>query len=183
MTTTAPPSHTSPLSLGWWRARPILAALALLVLVVAGAVGWWLGSPLFITTRLVEDQLPGGTSATSATELTVVSQGNFMDADSFHKGSGVASIVRTPDGKTIVRFENFTVTNGPQLEVFLAPHPQPGNHDEVYADALGLGALKASEGAFSYELPAGDDGARYRSVVIYCVPFRVIFSVASLTAQ
>ena len=180
MTTTAPPSQTSPLSLGWWRAHPILSALALVVIAAAAAVAWWLGSPLFITTRLVEPELPGGAAPA---QLTVVSQGNFMDADDFHKGSGVASIVRTPDGKAIVRFENFKVTNGPQLEVFLAPHPQPSNHDQVYADSLGLGALKASEGAFSYELPAGDDGARYQSVVVYCVPFRVIFSVASLTAQ
>ena len=180
MTTTAPPSHTSPLSLGWWRAHPILSVLALVVIAAGAAVAWWLGSPLFITTHLVETELPGGAAPA---QLTVVSQGNFTDADDFHKGSGVASIVRTPDGKAIVRFENFKVTNGPQLEVFLAPHPQPGNHDQVYADSLGLGALKASEGAFSYELPAGDDGARYQSVVIYCVPFRVIFSVASLTAQ
>ena len=180
MTTTAPPSHTSPLSLGWWRAHPILSVLALVVIAAAAAVAWWLGSPLFITTHLVETELPGGAAPA---QLTVVSQGNFTDADDFHKGSGIASIVRTPDGKAIVRFENFKVTNGPQLEVFLAPHPQPGNHDQVYADSLGLGALKASEGAFSYELPAGDDGARYQSVVIYCVPFRVIFSVASLTAQ
>ncbi|MAG36547.1 MAG: hypothetical protein CL878_09940 [Dehalococcoidia bacterium] len=179
MGATTPPSRTSPLSLGWWRARPVLAALAFLALVIAGAVGWYLGSPLFIRTRLVEEELPGGTTEA---ELTVVSQGNFMDADNFHKGSGLASIVRTPDGKAVVRLENFSVTNGPALEVFLAPHPQPSNHDEVYADALALGALKASEGAFSYELPAGDDGARYRSVIIYCVPFRVIFSVASLTA-
>ena len=154
--------------------------LALVVIAAAAAVAWWLGSPLFITTHLVETELPGGAAPA---QLTVVSQGNFTDADDFHKGSGLASIVRTPDGKAIVRFENFKVTNGPQLEVFLAPHPQPGNHDQVYADSLGLGALKASEGAFSYELPAGDDGARYQSVVIYCVPFRVIFSVASLTAQ
>ena len=180
MTTTAPPSHTSPLSLRWWRAHPILSVLALVVIAAAAAVAWWLGSPLFITTRLVEPELPGGAAPA---QLTMVSQGNFMDADDFHKGSGVASIVRTPDGKAIVRFENFKVTNGPQLEVFLAPHPQPGNHDQVYADSLGLGSLKASEGAFSYELPAGDDGARYQSVVVYCVPFRVIFSVASLTAQ
>lgn len=110
-----------------------------------------------------------------------VKTGNFRDADSFHRGSGTATIYRAPSGESVLRLEDFRVTNGPQLHVLLVPHADPmaradvdGNHD--------LGALKGNEGNQNYPLPPDIDAADYNSVVIYCVPFRVIFSVAPLSA-
>ena len=109
-----------------------------------------------------------------------VKTGNFRDADSFHRGSGAATIYRA-NGESVLRLEDFRVTNGPQLHVLLVPHADPmeradvdGNHD--------LGALKGNEGNQNYPLPPDIDAADYDSVVIYCVPFGVIFSVAPLSA-
>ena len=45
---------------------------------------------------------------------------------------------------------------------------------------LGLGKLKGNEGNQNYFLPDGEDGDGYGSVVIYCRPVQVVFSVATL---
>ena len=57
----------------------------------------------------------------------VIWQGQFQDADSFHQGSGEATIFQLPDGSYVLRFENFEVTNGPDLHVLLANHPVPAD--------------------------------------------------------
>ena len=105
--------------------------------------------------------------------------GNFRDADSFHKGSGTATIYRSSDGKNLLRLEDFRVTNGPELHVLLVPNANPESSDDVEG-YLGLGKLKGNIGNQNYFLPDGEDGSGYGSVVIYCRPFHVVFSVATL---
>ena len=77
--------------------------------------------------------------------------------------------------------DSFSVTNGPQLHVMLSPHPDPTRGSEVrtsgYAD---LGMLKGNKGDQNYEIPNSVDVSIQRSVVIYCKPFSVVFSVATL---
>ena len=58
-------------------------------------------------------------------EPVAILTGSFMDADRFHQGSGDAKVFRLPDGRTILRFENFNVTNGPALSVLLSSNPTP----------------------------------------------------------
>jgi len=108
-------------------------------------------------------------------------QGSFRDADRFHHGSGQVTIYRGPDGSHLLRLENFSVTNGPDLHVILTPNPDPQIRDEVSASGyLDLGSLKGNMGNQNYEIPDGVDIDSFGSVVIYCQPFHVIFSVASL---
>ena len=45
---------------------------------------------------------------------------------------------------------------------------------------LYLGALKATNGSFNYELPATVDVEIYRSVVVWCRAFRVLITWADL---
>ena len=104
-----------------------------------------------------------------------------MDQDSIHKGSGTAIIYRGPDGSLLLRLENFSVTNGPDLHVYLSPHPNPGRGGQVRtAGYVDLGELKGNRGNQNYPIPAGVDIDIQQSVVIYCVPFSVVFSVAML---
>lgn len=111
--------------------------------------------------------------------VTAVKSGSFRDADSFHRGSGTATIYRAAAGETVLRLEDFSVTNGPDLHALLVPHPDPQSRGDVEG-YLDLGQLKGNMGNQNYFLPAGEDGSDYGSVVIYCIPFRVIFSVATL---
>jgi hypothetical protein len=65
--------------------------------------------------------------------------------------------------------------------VLLSRAERPTTHDEVY-NGVYVDKLKASQGAFHYEIPAQTDLTGIRSVVVYCVPFRVIFTSAPLAA-
>ncbi len=112
---------------------------------------------------------------------TAVKQGTFRDADSFHQGEGSATLYVLPDGTHVLRFEDFRVTNGPDLRVLLATHPDPQGRNEVTGQGyVELGKLKGNIGNQNYTLPEGLSPDDYGSVVIYCKPFHVVFSVAPL---
>ncbi len=97
-----------------------------------------------------------------------------------HRGSGTASLVQTPSGGAALQLDSFRVTNGPDLFVYLTPSGAPNSHDDVI-QGVQVGRLKASEGAFAYELPPGTDLTKFKAAVIYCYQFRTIFSVAPLS--
>ena len=114
----------------------------------------------------------------SATKLKT---GSFRDQDSFHKGSGQATIYRSADGSLLLRLENLDVTNGPDLHVILSPHEDPDSQGDVKTPGwVDLGKLKGNRGNQNYTIPDNVDVDAQGSVVIYCSPFHVIFSVASL---
>lgn len=137
--------------------------------------------PIFIRTELVEAG-PMGEPANSAsgqptTEgATILLSGDFQGADEFHFGRGQAHIVETPSG-LVLRIENFSVLNGPDLHVYLS-----ADSSGYTPDATDLGKLKATDGSFNYALPAGTDAATVASVVIWCEPFAVQFAHAPLAA-
>lgn len=112
-----------------------------------------------------------------ASQPTVDLSGTFKDADNFHRGSGTATVYSLPDRKRILRFEDFTVTNGPALSVYLV-RSTDGNVDSGFLD---LGKLKGNKGNQNYDIPTDIDLSVYGSVVIWCVPFGVTFATASLS--
>lgn len=116
---------------------------------------------------------------TAPVEVTTIASGQFRDADESHRGSGTAAIYELEDGSMLLRFEEFEVTNGPDLHVYLVPHENPTSSGDLtgYVD---LGSLKGNIGDQNYEIPGGVDVSQFGSVVIYCVPFHVFFSVAPL---
>lgn len=190
------------------RERPILSGITLVAVALGAAAAWWLGSPLFISQR-VDEAFPMTRAATIPSDMTrqqaeqqlmeasklktavtepmppaaepkALARGSFRDADGFHKGSGTATLFQLPDGQRVLRFEDFQVTNGPDLQVYLAEHPAPASRTDLEASgSLHLGKLKGNLGSQNYELPSGADPARFKSVVIYCQPFHVVFSTAT----
>lgn len=113
----------------------------------------------------------------------VVASGRFTDADAIHKGSGMATLYRLPNGNHVVRFEDFRTTNGPALVVYLARHASPTSADDVTDNGfLSLGKLKGNVGNQNYTLPPGTDVSEYGSVVIWCELFDVLFSPARLAS-
>jgi hypothetical protein len=128
----------------------------------------------------VENDMPQEMQAMSEAELTAleVKRGQFRDGDGFHKGSGDAILYRLSDGRHLLRFENFDVTNGPDLHVYLVPR---ANRDSVSIDEyVDLGRLKGNIGNQNYFVDPGVVIGDAVSVVIWCEPFRVLFSVATL---
>ncbi len=119
--------------------------------------------------------------AMPASAPVIVASGQFSDADAVHKGSGTANLYRLPDGAHLLRFEDFRTTNGPDLVVYLAEHPDPASAADVTEGGfLSLGKLKGNVGNQNYTLPAEIDPGDYESVVIWCELFGVLFSPAPL---
>lgn len=139
---------------------------------VAGNAFWYLFSPLWID-RVVSEPAPIAAKATGKS-------GTFKDADAFHKGSGKVEILST-NGAEIIRFTNFEATNGPDLEVWLVDKANPKTSDDVKASKwISLGPLKGNKGNQSYQIPAGTNISSYKSVVIWCKQFGVLFASATL---
>lgn len=111
---------------------------------------------------------------------TEILRGNFRDADGFHEGSGDAILFSLSDGRHLLRFENFDVTNGPDLRVYLVPRTNPEGGDVDISGYIDLGKLKGNTGNQNYFIEADVDIPENASVVIWCEPFAVLFSVASL---
>jgi len=162
--------------LGALRMRRFLS-IAIPVFVVgfiSGNAFWYLASPLWID-REVNETLVG------AAALTPVATGTFSDADAVHQGTGTATVFAAPDGSAVLRLTEFEVTNGPDLEVWLSASANPQSSSDVAnAEWLGLGQLKGNIGDQNYSIPAGTDLSVYKSVVIWCEQFGVLFSPAPL---
>lgn len=140
--------------------------LAIGVVIVLAIPTWYLASPLFIVTHGTEEAPEGFAS--------VVATGSFVDGEPGHHASGQATIL-TDGTAYILRFEEFDVTNGPDIHVFLSRGPQYAEGD------LDLGPVKATRGSSNYAIPSNVDPREYTHVIIWCVPFRVQFGSASLS--
>jgi hypothetical protein len=189
---------------GWFaaaRRHPGRTGIAIaLALAIGLPSAWYLGSPLFIRTALNEPaptlgaptaspdvgasgaaptaaptESPSAAGPTQAPELAVPRTGTFTGADDFHFGSGTATLLETAPGAWTVRFEDFSVRNGPDLFVYVSP--DPAGYDEA---ALEIGLLKATDGNFNMDLPPGMLPTGAASVVIWCKQFAVQFAVAPL---
>jgi hypothetical protein len=114
------------------------------------------------------------------TDPTVVVSTSFTEIDAIHKGSGTITIFQLPDNTRILRFEDFRVTNGPGLHVILTRKPEPRTTADVGTDYVDLGALKGNVGNQNYSIPTEVDFSEYQGIVIYSVPFGVVFSTAEI---
>lgn len=141
---------------------------------VAGNAFWYLASPLWID-NVVEEALP--------TELstTTVASGTFKDADAVHQGSGTAAMLQTAGGAHILRFTDFKVTNGPDLVVYLVKAADIETSDDVTgSEWVLLGRLKGNIGDQNYSVASDVDVSQYKSAVIWCEQFGVLFASATL---
>ena len=100
----------------------------------------------------------------------LVAQGKFERR--IHSVTGTALLIDEGEKKTL-RFEDFETDNGPNLHIYLAA-------DLGADDFIDLGPIKATKGNVNYEVDASIDTTRYNKVLIWCVPFRVLFSYAAL---
>jgi electron transfer DM13 len=172
-------------------AHPARLGVALLTFGALTIIAWYLGSPLFVRTYSNE-ALPlgsaavapatGGTQPTAITTAVasagprVLASGELGYVDAIHNGRGPVRIVEV-GVQRFVRFEDVMVTNAPDVHVYLS-RETGGKWTE--ATSLYLGALRATNGSFNYELPAATDLSGYRSVVVWCRAFSVLITWADL---
>jgi hypothetical protein len=105
-------------------------------------------------------------------------RGSFVDGSlPGHHAAGTATVFRLDDGSQIVRLEHFEATNGPDLFVTFHTGANP-EHDR--GEYFQIAPLKGNIGDQNYELPADIDLGQYKSVVIWCRTFDVVFGYATL---
>ena len=176
-----------------WREMSTLRKIRRVFMLTLLAIGIWAITPYFYSRKVSEDFPTSQPQPAAAVQVTqpqtagvaqALLRGSFTRVDVLHAAEGFATIYKLSDGKLALRFENFRSTNGPDLFVGLSAHPQPRSRGEALDQGYEeIQMLKANEGDQNYDLPAGIDLSRFKSVVIYCRTFSLVFSSAELTAS
>jgi pentapeptide MXKDX repeat protein len=100
-----------------------------------------------------------------------------------HATSGRATVYQGEDGKLVLRLPNFKTSNGPDVHVILVATKDAmddANFLKDNTEKVELGKLKGNEGDQNYEIPAGTDLTKFRTVSIYCERFNANFGAAPL---
>src|SRR3989344_801783 len=121
-------------------------------IIIFSGVVYYTGVYTYFQSKEVNEFFPSPTvSPVSAvgpeTDITVADtvpsrktlvEGQFVEVDLIHKGSGTARIVEEA-GERYLQLENFSVTNGPDLYVYLSESRSPGNDLESLDKYINLG--------------------------------------------
>jgi hypothetical protein len=157
----------------------ILIVIGIVVL----AAGAYFGS-FFIRDTEVNEAAPeiisfnsNNITNTQTESQPITKTGTFGEVDRIHKGSGTAKLIDINGTKTL-RFEDFQVTNGPDLYVYLTKNPTPTSSTDSLGEFINLGRLKGNVGNQNYEITQDISG--YDTVVIWCQQFSQLFSYANL---
>jgi hypothetical protein len=163
------------------RHRRALAALGAIALVLAAFVLLYFEPQKLFIDDVVHEAAPvaGALAAPDARRASrVLSTGRFRSYE--HATSGRTRVLELPDGRRYVRFDRFSTSNGPALEVYLSAAPAIGPGDAFDDRYLSLGDLKGNIGEQNYPIPRDVDLDSYRSVVVWCKRFSVPFGAAAL---
>ncbi|RIK45799.1 MAG: hypothetical protein DCC58_05310 [Chloroflexi bacterium] len=122
------------------------------------------------------EPLPTSTPEPVAFEPRVVRSGTLTGADDFHFAEGTVLLIEVEPGRFVLRLEDVSVRNGPDLFVYLSP-----SSAGIVEGAVNLGELKATDGSFNYDVPVEYDIAQFQGVIIWCRAFAVLFGTALLS--
>jgi hypothetical protein len=167
----------------------VVSALVLGAAAVTFGVVYFAPQDLLINTS-VHEPLPAarvgaasgpvpGSPAPTSPRPAILRRGAFSSGE--HSTRGTALIVRVADGRTFVRLENLSTSNGPAVRVWLSSAAAPASDAAVERGRhLDLGGLKANHGDQNYAVPSRARLSRYRSVILWCARFKVVFGSAPL---
>ena len=147
-------------------ASKIIWIIAILIAVII-AFWFFLGKTFF--PKDIQDITPK--------DFDIKKQGSFIKIDSIHKGEGQAKFVKS-DNEYSLLLENFKVTSGPDLYVYLSKDTSIDSKDKL-GEFKSLGQLKGNSGNQVYKI-SEQDIKDYNSVVIWCKRFSALFTSASL---
>ena len=102
---------------------------------------------------------------------TVLAQGSLSGTPG-HSVSGTAKLIEE-NGVKIIRLENFSSTNGPDLKVYLAK-------DANASVFINLGNLKSVSGNQNYAISGMVNATEYKYILIWCQQFGVLFGSAQI---
>jgi hypothetical protein len=116
---------------------------------------------------VLNEMLPADSSSSANAKYS----GSFGNGP-FGTVSGKASVY-LKDGKYLLALEGVSVSNGPDLHVYLSKEVQPINF-------IDLGKLKSTNGNQLYEIPGTPDFSLYTHALIHCQQYNHLFGSAML---
>ena len=147
----------------------------ILILFALGGTGVFFYLTLTIDPTTIVNQFNSDVSLESLAGYNRLSEAAFRKVDQWHDASGQAAVYTKGDQK-ILRLEGFSVTNGPDLFVYLSKEKNLSGLRPKLGEFISLGKLKSITGEQTYLLP--DNYQEYSSVVIWCRAFGIHFSSA-----
>jgi Electron transfer DM13 len=202
--------------LGWFgaaRRHPARAGILLVVgLSVALPLGYYVASPLWIRSELIEPETVAIADPTSTPISSPAPAGSAMPGQSAATPRSEVSASVTPSTPPTViarrlasgsfhGTDDFHFGRGTATIIETAPGTYSlrleafsvRNGPDLYVylspsahdyvkGAVEVGRLKATDGTFAYALPAGTDPADFASAIIWCKQFSHLFAVAPLEA-
>jgi hypothetical protein len=182
--------------------------LLLLAVVISLPVTWYLASPIWIRTELIEPEAgKEAVAAASPARSASASVGGDPSRPPAESPSVSPWPAATPAVPRTIATGEFHGTDDFHFgrgtarivettpgkftlrlvdfsvrngpDLFVYLSPSPTDYDD---GALELGRLKATDGSFGYDLPPGTDPADFASAIIWCNQFSHLFAVAALSA-
>ena len=154
-----------------------LIAFVIIIIIVGAGIAWILISPLFLEGETLDEELP---DTSDVVNITTISQGELQRISSTHHGSGIVQLVKNNElGNYSIFFRDVVISNGPGLVVYLTNKDKGFTEDDKHAD---LGDLRAQIGNFSMDVPEGVDPTEYNTLIVWCEPFDVLFTYATLNS-
>jgi hypothetical protein len=99
--------------------------------------------------------------------------GNFMQGPYGNNVNGKAEIYEKNGVFTLVLNENFTISNGPDLYVYVSKEQQPSQF-------VSLGKLKSVNGGQTYTFTSPVNFEEYKYAVVHCQQYNQLFYYALL---
>lgn len=190
------------------RTRKTFFGVAIVAAIPLLALGWWLGSPLFIN-KTVDEEFPRTVSAVIPDSMTRAEAETVMeDAAAINSTTDESMTAEMAETSTIAHktgeFEDedrlhqgsgtatiYTLDDGKNFlrledlsvtngpDLFVLLMEDPEGRDKSQG-YVDLGRLKGNRGNQNYEIPPEVVIGDHNAVMIYCRAFSVVFSVASL---
>jgi hypothetical protein len=151
--------------------------LAIPIAAVAAVLAWYAFRPeRLVVNRHVDEAMPAAQGSSSPQRLV---SGQFYSI--LHPTAGTATIYRMEDGSRVLRFTGFSISNGPDVHVYMvAANDARDSASVLRAGFIDLGTIKGNMGDQNYTLSPEVDLSKYRAVSVWCKRFSVNFGAAPL---
>ncbi len=113
-----------------------------------------------------------GTDPIDTLAQTTLYTGNFINGP-WGTVKGRAKILRSFNGTLTLALDSVTISNGPDLHVYLSKEVQPINF-------IDLGLLRSISGNQLYTISGMPDFAQYKYALIHCQKYNHLFGSAEL---
>jgi hypothetical protein len=106
-------------------------------------------------------------------EFRVISTGSLIDLNTGHSLQGKVIFLTNSNNEKILRMEDFSVVNGPDVNVYLSKTSE-------FKDVIDLGDLRATQGNINYEIDPAINTTEYKFVLVWCIKYAVLFGYAEV---